>query len=76
MTTQLRLTNNISKHFEYNRIVELPFNRCIFQDEIENGLKCHLHISKEFHLYHCIHGVQSVMNINMMHMIRYIITTK
>jgi hypothetical protein len=71
MTTQLRLTNNISNHFESNHIVELPLNICIFQDEIKNSLKCHLLILKELPLCHCIHRVQSVININVMHMTRY-----
>jgi hypothetical protein len=67
MTTQLRLTSNTINHFEFNHIVELPLNMCIFQDRIKNGLKWHLHILKELPLYHCICGVHSVRNINVMH---------
>jgi hypothetical protein len=58
MTTQLRLTSNTVNHLEFNYIVELRLNMCIFQDIIKNSLKCHLHILKELPLYHCIRGVQ------------------
>jgi hypothetical protein len=71
MTTQLRLTINSVKHFEFNYIVELSLDMCIYQDKYKNSFKCYLHILRKIFLillYNCIRGVQRVININVMHM--------